>query len=157
MRVLYHDPKRLSEADERAMGVSWVEFDEVFKAADFVSLHVALGPATRHLVGRRELALMKSSAYFINTARGPIVDEAALIEALETGQIAGAGLDVYEHEPAIDPRLAALPNVVLTPHVGRAIAELREAMANVAVDNILAVLAGKPAPNCWNCEVYTRR
>lgn len=157
MRVLYHDPKRLSEANERALGVAWVEFDEVFRAADFVSLHVALNPDTRHLVGEREFSLMKSSACFINTARGPIVDEAALIQTLERGRIAGAGLDVYEYEPAIDARLAALANVVLTPHVGSAVGELREAMANIAVDNILAELAGTPAPNCWNREVYTQR
>ena len=157
MRVIYHDPRRLSEPDERALGLTWVQFDEVFAQADFVSLHAALNPATRHLVGGREFARMKPSAYFINTARGPIVDEEALIEALQAKRIAGAGLDVYEHEPAIDARLSELSNVVLTPHVGSADRELREAMANVAVDNILAVLQGQPAPNCWNQEVYSGR
>jgi glyoxylate reductase len=154
MRLIYHDPSRLPEEEERALGATWTPFDELFRTSDFVSLHVALTPRTRHLVGRREFALMKPTAYFINTARGPIVDEEALIEALQTKRIAGAGLDVYEHEPDIDPRLRALPNVVMTPHVGSADRELRAAMANVAVDNIITVLSGKPAPNCWNREVY---
>lgn len=154
MTLLYHDPRRLPEAEERALGATWVTFDELLSRSDFVSLHVALRPETRHLLGTREFALMKKTAYFINTARGPIVDEEALIHALEGGMIAGAGLDVYEHEPDIDRRLRALPNVIMTPHVGSAVRELREAMANVAVDNILAVLAGKPAPNCWNASIY---
>ncbi|MGE5523293.1 MAG: 2-hydroxyacid dehydrogenase [Rhodospirillaceae bacterium] len=154
MKVIYHDPKRLSEDEERALGVTWVPFDDVLQQADFVSLHVALTPKTRHLIGAREFALMKSTAYFINTARGPIVDEEALIEALQRKRIAGAGLDVYEHEPDIDARLVALPNVVMTPHTGSADRELRAAMANVAVDNILAVLAGREPPNCWNREIY---
>jgi len=157
MRVIYHDPRRLSDEDERALGVTWVAFEELFRHADFVSLHVALTPATHHLVGRHEFALMKKTAYFINTARGPIVDQEALIEALQSRSIAGAGLDVYEHEPAIDPRIWALANVVLTPHIGSADRELRETMANVAVDNIFAVLAGQPAPNCWNRQIYTNR
>ena len=154
MKVIYHDPRRLPEEVERVLGAAWVPFDELFRQADFVSLHVALGPKTRHLVGGREFALMKRTAYFINTARGPIVDEEALIAALQEKRIAGAGVDVYEREPDIDSRLVALQNVVMTPHVGSADRELREAMANVAVDNIIAVLAGKPAPNCWNREIY---
>jgi len=154
MRVVYHDPKRLGEEQEHALGVTWLPFDQLFGDADFVSLHVALGPGTRHLVGRREFSLMKPTAYVINTARGPIVDEEALIEALQSRRIAGAGLDVYEHEPRIDARLIELQNVVMTPHVGSADRELRAAMAHVAVDNILAVLAGRPAPNCWNREIY---
>lgn len=157
MPVIYHDPRRLPQDEERALGATWMPFDEVLETADFVSLHVALRPETRHLLGRREFALMKPTAYFINTARGPIVDETALIEALQQKRIAGAGLDVYEREPDIDARLRALPNVVMTPHVGSADVELRSAMANVAADNILAVLAGKPAPNCWNREVYADR
>lgn len=157
MKLIYHDPKRLAEDEERQLGATWVSFDELFRQADFVSLHVALNPRTRHLVGKREFGLMKPTAYFINTARGPIVDEEALIEALQAKRIAGAGLDVYEHEPGIDVRLRALDNVVMTPHVGSADVELRTAMAHVAVDNILAVLAGKPAPNCWNREIYAAR
>ncbi|HWI15018.1 MAG TPA: D-glycerate dehydrogenase [Burkholderiales bacterium] len=154
MKVIYHDPKRLPEDEERALGFTWVPFDQLFRDADFVSVHVALNPKTRHLVGAREFALMKPAAYFINTARGPIVHEEALIEALQSKRIAGAGLDVYEREPDIDARLVALPNVVMTPHTGSADRELRSAMANVAVDNILAVLAGREPPNCWNREIY---
>lgn len=154
MRVLYHDPRRLAPEEERALGLTWVPFDTVFKEADFVSLHVNLTPQTRHLVGAREFGLMKRTAYFINTARGPLVDEKALIEALGAGRIAGAGLDVHEHEPGIDPALLAMDNVVVTPHMGSAERELRAAMANVAVDNIVAVLEGRPAPNCWNREIY---
>jgi glyoxylate reductase len=154
MRVLYHDPRRLAPEEERALGLTWVPFDTVFSEADFVSLHVNLTPQTRHLVGAREFGLMKRTAFFINTARGPLVDEKALIAALSERRIAGVGLDVYEHEPGIDRALLALPNVVLTPHMGSAERELRDAMANVAVDNILAVLAGREAPNCWNKQIY---
>lgn len=157
MKVIYHDPKRLTEDEERALGVTWVAFDDLFMTADIVSLHVALNPKTRHLVGAREFALMKPTAYFINTARGPIVHEEALIEALQDKRIAGAGLDVYEREPDIDTRFIALSNVVMTPHTGSADRDLRSAMANVAVDNILAVLAGREPPNCWNREIYGRK
>ena len=157
MKVLYHDPRRLDAADEHALGLRWVGFDDLFRAADFVSIHVALSPATCHLVDARAIALMKPSAYLINTARGPIVDEPALIRALTERRIAGAGLDVYEHEPHVDPRLLALPNVVLSPHTGSAISDLRAAMADVVVDNILAIGAGKRPPNCWNPEIYAPR
>jgi glyoxylate reductase len=157
MKLVYHDPRRLPDEEERKLGATWVPFDELFRQSDFVSLHVALNPKTRHLVGARELALMKPTAYFVNTARGPIVDQEALIEALEAKRIAGAGLDVYEHEPDIDPRLVALPNVVMTPHTGSADRQLRAAMANVAVDNILAVLDGRMPPNCWNRDIYAKR
>lgn len=157
MRTLYHDPRRLLAAEEAALGVTWVPFDDVFAESDFVSVHVGLTRETRHLVGAREFARMKRSAYFINTARGPIVDEAALIRALAEGRIAGAGLDVYEHEPNIDPALRAIANVVLTPHMGSAVGSLREAMANIAVDNVVAIAAGREAPNCWNPEVYAQR
>jgi glyoxylate reductase len=156
MNVIYHDPKRLTEDEERALGVTWVAFDDLFTTADIVSVHVALNSKTRHLVGAREFALMKPTAYFINTARGPIVHEEALIEALQAKRIAGAGLDVYEREPDIDPRFIALSNVVMTPHTGSADRDLRSAMANVAVDNILAVLAGREPPNCWNREIYAK-
>jgi glyoxylate reductase len=157
MRLLYHDPRRLPADEEAALRLAWVPFEEVFAASDFVSVHVALTRETRHLIGAREFALMKSSAYLINTARGPIVDEPALIRTLAEGRIAGAGLDVYENEPHIDPALRAMPNVVLTPHMGSAVASLREAMANVAADNIIAIAAGLEAPNCWNAEIYGRR
>jgi len=155
MQVLYWAPRRMPEADERALGMAYVGFDEVFRNSDFVSIHAPLREKTRHLVGARELALMKPSAFLINTARGALVDEAALIRALAERRIAGAGLDVFEHEPLVEPALLAMSNVVLAPHLGSAVVELREQMANIVVDNILAVLAGRRPPNCVNPEVYT--
>jgi glyoxylate reductase len=157
MTLVYHDPKRLAAADEASLGLAWVPFDEVFSRADYVSVHVNLIPQTRHLVGARELALMKPTAYFVNSARGALVDPAALVRALAEGRIAGAGLDVYEGEPAVDPALRAMPNVVLTPHMGSAVASLREAMANVVADNVVAVATGQRPPNCWNPEIYSER
>jgi glyoxylate reductase len=154
MRILYHDPRRLQEAEEKDLGLTWATLDELLTRADFVSLHARLTPETRHLLSDREFGLMKPTAYLINTARGPIVDEQALVRALAAGRIAGAGLDVYENEPQPDPALLAMSNVVFTPHVGSAIHELREAMDNVVVDNILAVLEGRQPPNCWNPEIY---
>jgi glyoxylate reductase len=111
-------------------------------------------PETRHQIGARELALMKSTAYLINTARGPIVDEEELVRVLREGRIAGAGLDVFEHEPRVSPALLTMPNVVLTPHLGTAVLELRDAMANIVVDNILAIFEGRRPPNCVNPEVF---
>ena len=157
MTLLYHDPKRLAPADEAQLGLTWAPFDEVFSRADYVSVHVNLTPQTRRLIGARELALMKPAAYFVNSARGGLVDQDALVRALAEGRIAGAGLDVFEGEPHIDPRLRAMPNVALTPHMGSAVAGLREAMANVVADNVLAIVAGKRPPNCWNPEIYEPR
>ena len=154
MQVLYWGPRRMPEADERELGIAYVGFDEVFRNSDFVSIHAPQREETRHLVGARELALMQPSAFLINTARGALVDEAALIRALGERRIAGAGLDVFEHEPFVEPELLAMNNVVLAPHLGSAVVELREQMANIVVDNILAVLAGRPPPNCVNPEVY---
>jgi glyoxylate reductase len=156
MRTLYFDPKRLEPAEEAALGVSWISLDELLAESDFVSLHARLTESTRHMIGRGEFARMKRTSYFINTARGPLVDEAALVEALRSGRIAGAGLDVFEHEPQPHPDLLKMPNVVATPHVGSAVKELRAAMANVAVDNIIALIEGRRPPNCWNPEIYQR-
>jgi glyoxylate reductase len=153
MRVLYWGPRRLPEADERELGMTYAGFDEVFERSDFVSLHAPLREETRHLVGARELGLMKPSAFLINTARGAVVDEKALIRALVERRIAGAGLDVFENEPFVEPELLAMHKVVLAPHLGSAVVELREQMANIVVDNILAVLAGHRPPNCVNPEV----
>lgn len=153
MPVIYHDPKRLTPDKEHALGATWVPFDVVFREADFVSIHVQLTPDTRHLIGAAQLALMKPSAYLINSARGPIIDELALVQALKDKRIAGAGLDVYEHEPRPHPDLLKMNNVVCTPHMGSAVRELREAMANVVVDNILAILQHQRAPNCWNASI----
>jgi glyoxylate reductase len=154
MRLLYHDPRRLPEADERALGLEYRTMKELLGDADFVSVHVPLTPETRHLIGPQELGQMKRTAYLINTARGPIVDEKALVAALAEGRLAGAGLDVYEHEPRPDSGLLSLPAVVLTPHVGSGVVELRERMAQVVVDNILAVMDGQRPPNCVNAEIY---
>jgi glyoxylate reductase len=156
MRVLYCDPRRVPDVEAAELGLTWVPLDRLLGESDFVSIHASLGPETRHLIGARELGLMKRTAYLINAARGPIVDEQALIRALAEERIAGAGLDVYENEPRIDPRLFTLPNVVLSPHIGSGTHELREAMANLVVDNILAVLDGKRPPNCWNPEIYAQ-
>ena len=155
MQVLYWAPRRMPEADERQLAMTYVGFEEVFQKSDFVSIHAPLREETRHLVGARELALMKPGAFLINTARGALLDEAALIRALAERRIAGAGLDVFEHEPFVEPELLAMNNVVLAPHLGSAVVELREKMANIVVDNILAVLAGRRPPNCVNPEVYT--
>jgi glyoxylate reductase len=156
MRVLYMKRTRLGEAEERALGVEWAPLDDLLRESDFVSVNALFTPETRHLIGERELGLMKPAAYLINTSRGPLVDEAALARALRDGRIAGAGLDVYEHEPAVTPELIALPNVVLTPHVGSADRETRERIAGVVVDNIEAWLRGDRPPNVANPEVYAR-
>jgi glyoxylate reductase len=154
MQTLYYDPQRLPVADEQELDLTWTPIEGLLARADFVSIHARLTPQTRHLIGEKELSLMKPSAYLINSARGPIVDEQALVQALQTKRIAGAGLDVYENEPQPDAGLLKLPNVVFTPHVGSATVELRDAMANVVVDNILSILDGKTPPNCWNAEIY---
>jgi glyoxylate reductase len=154
MRILYWGPRRIAESEERELGLDYVALEALLAESDFVSIHAPLKPETLHLIGARELALMKPSAFLVNTARGPIVDEEALARALTDGRIAGAGLDVYEHEPRIERALLTLANVVLTPHIGSAVAELREAMAHVVVDNIVAVLEGRVPPNCWNPEIY---
>jgi glyoxylate reductase len=154
MRVLYHDPRRLAPEQERELNLTWMDFDDVLRRSDFVSLHVALTDKTRHLIDTRALSLMQPHAFLINASRGPVVDERALIAALENGKIAGAGLDVFETEPDIDPRLLALPNVVVTAHMGSATVRLRRAMADVVVDNVAAIVAGRRPPNCWNAEIY---
>jgi len=154
MRTLYWTPRRKPESEEREAGLTYVPYDQLLSESDFVSVHAPLTAETRHLVGERELSLMKPTAFLVNTSRGPIVDEKALVRALKEKRIAGAGLDVFENEPRVDPELLAMQNVVLTPHLGSAVTELRESMANVVVDNILAVLEGRRPPNCWNAEIY---
>jgi glyoxylate reductase len=125
----------------------WQPFDAVLATSDFLSLHVPLTDATRHLIGRRELALMKPTAYLINTSRGPVIDEAALVAGLEAKTIAAAGLDVYEREPTVSAGLIRLPNVILLPHLGSATLETRVRMGLICLGNIAAVLQGRPAPN----------
>jgi glyoxylate reductase len=154
MRTLYWTPRRKPESEEREAGLTYVPYDQLLAESDFVSVHAPLNAETRHLVGERELRLMKPTAFLVNTARGPVVDEKALVRALKEKRIAGAGLDVYENEPKVEPDLLTMQNVVLTPHLGSAVKELRESMANVVADNILAVLDGRQPPNCWNREIY---
>ena len=154
MKVLYYDPRRLAQEEENTLSLTWAPLERLLAEADFVSLHARLTPETRHMIGERQFRLMKPTAYFINTARGALVDERALVRALIAHKLAGAGLDVFEHEPRPDPALLAMSSVVVTPHVGSAVTELRAAMANVAVDNILAILDGRVPPNCWNADLY---
>jgi glyoxylate reductase len=155
MRVLYNDVNRLSEDEEQAMSVTYADFDVVLRESDFVSLHVPLVPSTRHLIGARELSLMKPTSYLINTSRGPVVDEKALVEALRCRGIAGAGLDVYENEPEMAPGLAQLENAVLLPHIASASVDSRTKMGTMAARNLIAGLAGKLPLNCVNPEVFS--
>ena len=156
MRVLYYDVNRLSEDEERDLNLEYADFDEVLKESDFVSLHVPLVPSTKHLIGARELSLMKPTSYLINTSRGPVVDEKALVEALRFRRIAGAGLDVYENEPMMAPGLAQLDNAVLLPHIASASVDTRTKMGTMAVSNLIAGLAGKLPPNCVNPEASNK-
>ena len=155
MRVLYWTPRRKPEAEEHEAGLTYVPLDELLRESDFVSLHQPLDATTRHQIGARELGLMKKSAFLINTARGPIVDEAALVRALKGKKIAGAGLDVFEHEPKVSAELKEMKNVVIVPHLGSATTEVREEMAGIVVDNILALLEGRRPLNCVNPEVLS--
>jgi glyoxylate reductase len=153
MRILAYDPyaREAIEADEQ---VEWAELDELLEASDFVTIHTLLSDETRHLISTAELDKMKPTAYLVNAARGPIVDEAALVEALRAHKIAGAGLDVYEREPKMEPGLAELENTVLLPHLGSASRGTRDKMASMAATNAVAMLRGERAPNCVNAEVY---
>ena len=147
MRVAYHSRTRLSGDEERALGAEWVDFDALVATADVLTLHAPLTPETRHVVDAGVLRRMKPGSWLVNTSRGPLVDEAALAEALRDGRLAGAGLDVYEHEPRITPALLDLPNVVLLPHVGSATRDTRTRMAVLAARNAHAVLSGRPPLN----------
>ena len=157
MKIIYHSRTRLAPAAEEELKATAVPFKTLLQEADFVTLHVPLTPQTRHLIGTRELALMKPTAYLINTARGPVVDEASLVAALRQGQIQGAGLDVYENEPQLAPGLADLDNAVLLPHLGSATVETRTRMAVMAAENLLAGLRGDPPPNCLNWTELQRQ
>jgi lactate dehydrogenase-like 2-hydroxyacid dehydrogenase len=155
MRILYTAIDRPTPELERELGAEFVSPEELLREADFLSLHIPLTPETHHRIGARELAVMKSSAFLVNTSRGKVVDEAALVEALRTRQIAGAALDVFENEPRLHPGFVTLPNVVLSPHLGTATAETRMAMAMLATDNLLAALDGQRPPNLVNPEVLS--
>ena len=149
MRIVYHNRKRDLEG-ERDLGAVYVPMEELLRTSDFVTLHVPLTPETRGLIGRKELGMMKPTAVFLNAARGEIVDEQALVEALREGRIAAAGLDVYQNEPRLSTGLAELENVVLTPHTGSATHEARNKMAIIAAENLVAALTGKRPRNLVN-------
>lgn len=147
MKAVYHDIKR-NEALESEYGATYMpSHEDVLKEADFVAIHVPLLPETTHLINEARLRLMKKTAFLVNTSRGPVVDEAALVSALKEGVIAGAALDVFEHEPALAPGLAELPNVILTPHTASATLETREEMGAVAARNIIQFLKGEEPAN----------
>ncbi|OGP81093.1 MAG: hypothetical protein A2Y95_08210 [Deltaproteobacteria bacterium RBG_13_65_10] len=157
MRVLYASPRRAPRAIERRLGARRASLDTLLTRADFVSLHLPLTRQTRHLIGARALSRMKPTSILVNTARGPVVDERALVHALRAGTIAAAGLDVYEREPLLTPGLARLPNVVLAPHLGSATLQTRKAMADLAVENLIAALRGRRPPHLANPDVFSRR
>jgi glyoxylate reductase len=142
MEVLYHDQYRIESA-EKESGVRYVELDELLRTCDFISVHTPLTDETHHLIGATELGRMKPEAVLINTSRGPVVDEAALADALAEERIFAAGLDVYEKEPEVHAKLLELENVVLAPHIGSASVETRDRMAVLAAENIVAVLSGE--------------
>ena len=142
MEVLYHNRSRKEEA-EQELGARYVEFDELLETVDFVSVHTPITDETHHLIGPKELGRMKPTAVLVNTSRGPVVDEAALADALAAGRIFAAGLDVYEEEPKVHPKLLELENVVLAPHIGSASVETRDRMAALAAENLAAVLRGE--------------
>lgn len=154
MRVLYTKRSRLGVERERELGVEYVSLAELLRGSDFVSINAASTAETRHLIGSAELQAMKPIACLVNTARGPLVDEAALAAALREKVIAGAALDVYEHEPEVHPALKDCANVVLTPHLGSAVSETRERMALIVAENIIAVMESRRPPNLYNPEIY---
>lgn len=152
LEVIYHNRKRLPESEEAAIPARHTGMDELIRQSDFISLHCPLNPESFHLISQEHLARMKPTAYLINVARGPVVDEAALVRALKEGRIAGAALDVYEHEPRLTPGLFELDNVVLAPHLGSASIETRNRMAVMTAENLLAGLKGELPPWCVNPE-----
>jgi glyoxylate reductase len=153
MDVIYADAFQLPADVEEQTGAQRVELDELLERADFVSIHTNLTPETRHLFGAEQFARMKDTAVLVNTSRGPVVDEAALADALEAGEIFAAGLDVFEHEPDVHPKLLGLENAVVIPHLGSATVDTRDAMGHLAVDNVFAALDGERPPTLLNPDV----
>ena len=155
MNVRYYDKKRLPEDIEQRMAIHFCPIMQLLQESDFISLHAPLTDSTHHLISTEELAAMKGTAYLINVARGAIVDEKSLVDALRDRVIAGCALDVYEHEPSVTPELLQMPNVVLVPHIGSASIEARTKMALMVCDNLIAVLVdSKRPPNIVNPEIY---
>jgi len=157
MRVLYQDAVAASAATERELRATRTDTATLLRDSDFVSIHTPLLPDTHHLINAQSLRTMKKTAYLVNASRGPVVDEAALVQALTEGWIAGAGLDVFEDEPKVHPGLVGLPNAVLAPHIASASSDTRIKMALLAVDNCLAVLEGQAPPTPVNPEVLGKR
>ncbi len=154
MEVFYHNRNKLDERTEKQFNATWLPFDELLKQCDIVSLNVPLTPETTGLMGEKEFRLMKKSAFLINTARGAVVKERELIEALKAGEIAGAGLDVFEKEPNIPGEFLKMDNVVVMPHLGSATLEAREEMSRVVALNIATAFSGEVPPNIVNSEVW---
>jgi glyoxylate reductase len=157
MRILYHNRNRIDISGENMPASEYVSMNKLLQEADFVSLNVPLTGETKHLIGAKELALMKPTAYLINTARGPVVDERALLDCLRKKKIGGAGLDVYENEPALTPGLETLDNVILLPHVGSGTIETRMRMATMAVQHLIAGLSGQVPEHLVNPEALSNR
>jgi len=155
MKIFYTDVRR-NEAFEKEVGATFVDKETLLKESDFLTLHVPLLPETRHYIGEKEFKLMKKTAVLINASRGPVVDEAALVTALQQKEIWGAGLDVFENEPAIAPGLAELNNVVLVPHVASATMDTRLKMGDIAVGNIIKVLNGQLPDTCVNPDAIKK-
>jgi glyoxylate reductase len=155
MTVLYSDAIQLPAEVEAETGARRVELEDLLEQADFISIHTNLTDETRHLFSHEQFKRMKSTAVLANTSRGPVVDEAALADALESGEIFAAGLDVFEQEPSVNDKLLDLENAVIIPHLGSATVDTRNAMGHVAVDNVFAALDGTKPPTLLNPEAFT--
>ena len=153
MRVIYYDPNPLPPEAQESLGATPVDLKRLLAESDFVSVHVPLTPQTQHLLSKPQFESMKRTAILINTSRGPVIDEAALVEALAAKKIAGAGLDVYEREPAVHPGLISMPNVVVTPHIASGTTRTRSEMSAMAARNMATALRGGRPPNLLNPEV----
>ena len=157
MSVLYYDVFRPSSDVEEVLNAAYRDLDELLAESDFISIHVALTPETRHLFRREQFRKMKPTAVLVNTSRGPVIDEAALVDALEAGELFAAGLDVFENEPEVHPGLLEFDRAVIIPHLGSATVETRDAMGMLAVDNVTAALEGRRPPTLLNPEVWEAR
>jgi glyoxylate reductase len=153
MKIVYWNRTRLPEEEEKELGLSYLPFEEVLKQSDYLSVNIAYNEHTFHFIGEKEFELMKASSIIINTARGPVIDEKALVKALQNKQIAGAGLDVYEEEPRVEPELIEMDNCVLLPHLASATIGTRTKMGMIAIDNLLAKFSDQPLPNLVNTEL----
>ncbi len=157
MDVIFHNVRPVADSVVRELGVRPVSFEELLRTSDFISVHVPLSAATTHLLDARAFSMMKPTCIVVNTARGPVVDEKALVDALKNKQIAGAGLDVFENEPHVEPELLRMENVVVAPHIGSGSYETRMKMCMMAAANLLAWVRGQRPPNLVNPEVWNRR